>query len=730
MVFGARSFGTRGFGDNTGDVGVTVPLSDVIWNVAASHIIEGDTTVSLYTVHGVSAAHTISGEFDTSAAFIIYLKASHEISGEFAVAIPPVEGAMRVVLVGASGSTLGVLENAVVGPVTYRLNEWETWSFVLPVTDPKSHLILEQYIREAQIWKGDMLLSWGPMVRPTVDDNHVAVEGNGARWHLSRRHVGKASRDDQLCNGGFEQGLTCWNFLKSEYFLTFAPLEDGDVRVYMPGLDGERALEINMDLKPWTSPTGGSGATVTKVHVVVPGDTLWDLARTYYGSGTQWYRIYNENQALIQSGAVAAGLWNPYDPGHWIFPGQSLTIPGIATTEVVTAPPDDGTLWGDTFAFQEFLVNGGVRGLTATLSAWVYVRSDLLEGWGVHRRGVGLERFRPDYRTNNMWDPVDNTWGGYRGLYTEVIEETSSRLGEEHPLDTWVRHETSITVPPGTTEILHARLSGVEGRVYWDRARLTYDTAFEAFDIDQTAIVAQLVAHAQDPAFDKNDVNIDTEAAPTGVNRTLVALHSEHGNIWDLISEPTKFQKGFDIGMRYTPTNRILTTHYPKKGVTQRRLHLQPHRNISSFSWTFDGEAASSSVIVLGTGDGSDREEASAINTAAFSEDLILETVYAVGPDTPVDMLQEIADEHLNVVSNPELLTVTTFPHDPTLPERNFIGRMWEGDIIPVTIRKSYVDADMSKLLQFEIDDDYRVIELTINPDDSLSLTLNRRVVV
>jgi hypothetical protein len=64
------------------------------------------------------------------------------------------------------------------------------------------------------------------------------------------------------------------------------------------------------------------------------------------------------------------------------------------------------------------------------------------------------------------------------------------------------------------------------------------------------------------------------------------------------------------------------------------------------------------------------------------------------------------------------------------LPERNFIGRMWEGDIIPVTIRKSYVDADMSKLLQFEIDDDYRVIELTINPDDSLSLTLNRRVVV
>src|SRR5690606_33167507 len=67
-------------------------------------------------------------------------------------------------------------------------------------------------------------------------------------------------------------------------------------------------------------------------HVVVPGDTLWDLARRFYGSGSQWRAIYNANQAIIQSTAQARGLWWPWDPGHWIFPGTVLRIPGLSVT--------------------------------------------------------------------------------------------------------------------------------------------------------------------------------------------------------------------------------------------------------------------------------------------------------------------------------------------------------------------------------------------------------------
>lgn len=645
MVLGARNFGTRTFGDGTSDAGINI-LSGIVWNASATHVIDGESSLSLLAIWDASATHTIAGDTTVVIGFVFNARTSHTLSGEFAVAIPPVEGAMRVVLVGASGSTLGVLENAVVGPVSYRLNEWETWSFVLPITDPKAHLILDSNIREAQIWKGDMLLSWGPMVRPSVDDNHVTVQGSGARWHLSRRHVGKANRDNQLCNPSFEDGVSCWNFLKTKSYHDYAPIVDNDA--FSAGVRGN-----------------------------IAGRSL-----------------------VLNSSLVVANDWP----------------------------------WGEVFGYQMFTVNGGARGVTATLSGWVYVPSAFFTDWGPDRRGLLLERLPTDWATNNYWtntDPATNTYGGARAFYTNVFEWTSPRqLDENHPFDKWIRYETSIMIPPGNTQILQARVQGVHGRTYWDDLSLTFDTAFEQFNVDQTATVAALVTHAQDPAFDKNNVNITSETPATGVERSLVALHSEHGNIWDLVTQPTKFRDGFDIGMRYTPTARILTTHYPRKGVTQRRLHLQPHRNIASFAWSFDGESASSSVIALGTGDGSDREEASAINTASFSDGLILETVFSVGPDTPVDMLQELADEQLSVVSNPEILTITTFPHDPTLPERNFIGRLWEGDTVPVTIRKNFVADDMTQTVQFEINDDYRVVELTINPDDSLSLTLNRRSVV
>lgn len=657
------------------------------------------------------------------------LRATPVVDGQQSVTFPQVEGRKRVVLVDADGTPVADLENAVVAEVGFGLNQWEQWRFVLPVDDPKAHLVLDERLREAQVWRGDLLLSWGPMKRPTVDDTHLTVEGAGARWHFSRRHVGKASRENHLANPSFEQGTKLWHYAHGAYFLDFTALRGGDIRSYGPGMDGRLALEINMDLKPWATPGGALAGSTT--HTVVSGDTLWDLAATYYGSGTQWHRIYDANQALIQSGAIAAGLWNPNDPGHWIFPGQVFTIPQVPSGQAQVAPADDAVRWGDVFAYQEFLVTAGARELTATLAGWVYVCSDLWDGWGQNRAGTMLETYRYDFRTNNFFTDhsLPNTWGGNRALYTDQLETVVSRLDEGHPMDQWVRHECSITVPAGQTRVIHARLCGVDGRVYWDKASLTYDTAFEGHGADQAVFVANLASHAQDPAYDKNDVNISSEAPNTGVRRTLVALHSEHGNIWDLMGQFTEYRDGLDIGMRYTPTDRVLTTHYPYKGVERRSLHLQLGRNIATFSWTFDGESAASSVVMLGTGDGSDREEASAIDTTGFANGLVLEQVQTVGPDTPVDLLQELADEALLLAINPEVLQVTTYPHSPTEPERNFIGRLWEGDIVPVTIRKGrVVDPDTGLVVahQFEVDAQYRVVDLTILESDALRLTLNR----
>ena len=49
-------------------------------------------------------------------------------------------------------------------------------------------------------------------------------------------------------------------------------------------------------------------------HVVQPGDTLWAIAKKYYGNGNQYTKIFNANKDKIK---------NP----NLIYPGQQLVIP-------------------------------------------------------------------------------------------------------------------------------------------------------------------------------------------------------------------------------------------------------------------------------------------------------------------------------------------------------------------------------------------------------------------
>lgn len=68
---------------------------------------------------------------------------------------------------------------------------------------------------------------------------------------------------------------------------------------------------------------GGSGS-----YTVVSGDTLWGIAKRFYGSGTKYNIIYDANAGIIESEAKAHGRANSSN-GHWIWPGTVLTIPGV-----------------------------------------------------------------------------------------------------------------------------------------------------------------------------------------------------------------------------------------------------------------------------------------------------------------------------------------------------------------------------------------------------------------
>ena len=61
-------------------------------------------------------------------------------------------------------------------------------------------------------------------------------------------------------------------------------------------------------------------------HTVVSGDTLWGIAKKYYGNGAQYTKIYGANSGTIEAAAKSHGKSNSGN-GHWIYPGTVLSIP-------------------------------------------------------------------------------------------------------------------------------------------------------------------------------------------------------------------------------------------------------------------------------------------------------------------------------------------------------------------------------------------------------------------
>lgn len=93
-------------------------------------------------------------------------------------------------------------------------------------------------------------------------------------------------------------------------------MKEGDCDIYYSLAFSEHrtlnvpSVKIMTVRRPNTSASSGN-----KSHTVVKGDTLWGIAKKYYGNGAQYTKIYNANKNTIGG--------NP----NRIYPGQVFMIP-------------------------------------------------------------------------------------------------------------------------------------------------------------------------------------------------------------------------------------------------------------------------------------------------------------------------------------------------------------------------------------------------------------------
>ncbi len=64
----------------------------------------------------------------------------------------------------------------------------------------------------------------------------------------------------------------------------------------------------------------------TQTHKIKSGDTLWAIAKKYYGNSALYTKIYNANKTAIEADAKKHGKKSSSN-GHWIWAGLTLTIP-------------------------------------------------------------------------------------------------------------------------------------------------------------------------------------------------------------------------------------------------------------------------------------------------------------------------------------------------------------------------------------------------------------------
>ena len=553
-------------------------------------------------------------------------------------------------VVGMDGTRYAELVDARVGSITWSLNSLHSVSLTMPATSPQAAAVTE-IEREIQVWKGDALLFWGPIVKTQADEGTLTVQAFDPRWYLARRHFGKAERQDYVTNGSFENGKAGWTMVRT------AISTDG----------------LGNYFYPWFTSYDPNVA-----HTTPQVDNAKD--------GTHVLRITNN-----EAGSIVDDVWEV---------GYDLAIQAIE----IEAPSN--------------------RSIEVTATGWQKVTSlgEPDETTGLSLALVTMPEGWPSPSTSTWWP----TWAA--DLYGTWDDISATRFDPDVPRDVWVRHEVALIIPAGETKSVVVLLHNPKGVTEWDKVRLTIDEGIFYDSTDARTVIEGWVDHAQDATYGKTDVQVGVSGGATGKKIDADAYFHDHEQIWGKIVGLSSADDGVEVGLDLTPTARNVSVHYPYAGTNWGdRATLEWGRDFQAFRRSFDGDAAGNQVVVLWTGEGSDREETATEDLTAFGG-ISIEKVVVVPDGTPVEDLDEYAAEVLRVSKDPDTLEIWATENveigansgygTPVGAVRRLLGTYAVGDRLKVRIPRTVPSiADVV----------YRIVSITFDPETAqVSAVLNR----
>ena len=461
---------------------------------------------------------------------------------------------------------------------------------------------------------------------------------------------------------------------------------------------------------PITKPQIG----VTKAAVSVSG-VPWYLTRRVIGTPGHTNLTINSDLSLGMAGYVFGldVLWAGLQAKPIPLAAVVTDAPGLpgkrALKATYTPPsPDDPhpVCWVAQDSIMHTVPYGRVQGVDWSVSAWVYIPSATVLDPSGQDSILTIVR---ESTTELSADPAVLALDPTARL---VLDVQATPVDDKTPRDRWFRVDAALTQPltDGVPDWLRFQLNMLRGDVYFRNVTLGYEVTLDFVGVVQNGVIADLVAHGQDPSFGKSDCRIAVDApfSPTDVVRFRSYNFDDHKSVWDAVTEFTTLGDGVDIkayysrflrGIRARPTNKL------GRRVTYTRLVVGP--NVSDVAWVWDGETATSTEIFEGEGTGPSRDEAVAFGETFGPDHVVLETVTQAPAETQLDSLTSQAASELARGQRPDVLDNVMVPASAGLT-----GRLGQGDLIMV---------DWAPWPSVS----WRIVALVIHANDSMTLTLN-----